>query len=312
MTQRYCANNTEIVIVLENMSIEPLPCPDGSAEILGESIDSPSMLVDIKDKLWNGCINVRVTLEMESKLLQFLFTAYRNSYVPVFLPDIVAYFQHYLPDLCHFPVWLEYENVPVKWHLPIGIMYDCLHLPSSSPDDRNEWKLSLRYGEYPEEHLIPFKNTSDYIGSLKEVVVNQLKQSCFALNGNSKNIMNLSESKSNELCQSIVNHNLKSYAAINKRIVPPLSKIHKIPVKIIIPGFASTVQAPVYPNSNGKVTTLSDVLHQQLPEIFKNDLGVPYIHGIPVENLVHTPIVKVWDLFKHLDNFLYITVILQH
>lgn len=284
---------------------------ENNDEITEKQEDHQGLVVDIKDKLWNGCVNVRVRFVTGAGNAEFLFPAFRMSYLPCFFPSIVRYFQHYKLDLGTTPIWLEYEDVPLKWHLPVGLLYDYLHLPSASSESRHEWILTLRYGEYPSEHLIPFKEGTDYIGTLKEVVVNQLKQSCFVLNGNSKNIMNLSESKSIELWESIQIHNLKYYSSINKRIVPALSKIHKVPVKIVIPGFASTIQAPVFPRKNDKMTTLGDILYENLPEIFDSNLGIPYIHGIAVENAMDAPIVEVWDLFKHLDNFLYIIVILQ-
>mmetsp|Transcript_269 Transcript_269/g.335 ORF Transcript_269/g.335 Transcript_269/m.335 type:complete len:292 (-) Transcript_269:1018-1893(-) len=284
-------------------------------------MQSSNELIEIKDKLWNGSINIKILMEDDNNKdpKEFLITAYRNSYFPIYFPSVIAYFEHYNERIKCMPVWLEYETVPVKWNLPIGALYDLLHLPSIIQDrEDSSWTLKLRFSDdYPMDQVIPFiytneDNSINYNRLLKEVIVNQLKQSCFVINGNSKPIMNLSEKDSDELWNAIRTHNLKLFDKMNKKIIPIRKRFQKLPVKIYIPGSATIIHAPIYPYSEtGEAILLKNILDEYLPDLMNNNdkLGSIYIHGINVESIINKEIINVWDLFKHLDNFLYIIVL---
>ena len=279
-------------------------------------------LIEIKDKLWNGSINVRILMGDDNieDPKEFLITVYRNSYFPIYFPSVITYFQKYNEKIKYVPVWLEYETVPIKWNLPIGVLYDVLHLSSIIQNrEDSSWTLKLRFSDdYPTDQVIPFTytdvdNSVNYNKLLEEVVVNQLKQSCFVINGNSKPIMNLSEKDSDELWNSIRTHNLKSFNQINKKIIPLQKKFQKLPVKIYIPGSSTIIHAPIYPyRVSGEAVLLKDILEEHFPDLMSNNnetLGSIYIHGINVEAIINKDIINVWELFRHLDNFLYIIVL---
>ncbi|ABN65685.2 predicted protein [Scheffersomyces stipitis CBS 6054] len=276
-----------------------------------------SDIIEIKAKLWNGHINLRVVLAYKDQKVEYLCTIYRNSYITLKLPAIVEYFSAFVQGLSSKQLWFEYEGVPIKWNLPVGLLYDYLHLPSllGNFESSSSWTVYLRYDDYPSDYIIPFiykkdDGTVDFDRSLKEVIVNQLKQSCFVLNGNSKPIMSLSEANSIQLWVSIVDHNLSAYTSINKKIVPK-DKAQKIPVRIFIPGTTTIVQAPIYPYGEEEPTSMRDVLSLHLPHLFaeREAIALPYIHGIDTQSLLDEPLLKTWEIFKHLDNFLYVVVI---
>ncbi|KAK6457879.1 autophagy protein Apg5-domain-containing protein [Scheffersomyces xylosifermentans] len=299
-------------------------------------VSAASELIEIKARLWNGYINVRILLydyednesgprsenarENTKKPKEFLCRIYRFSYLTLQLPNIIQYFQDFQPELAQRQLWFEYEGVPVKWNLPVGFLYDFLHLPSVVGDiegsSGRSWTLVLRTQEYPSEYIIPFiyKNhdsAPDYDRCLKEVIVNQLKQSSFVLNGNSRSIMSLSETNSAKLWNSIKTHNLPVYESVNKKILPK-DRAQRLPIKIYIPGTATIIQAPISPTKEDKTTSLRDVLETHLPHLFgpKNgNIAVPYIQGVDAGSLLDESLQTTWEIFKHLDNFLYIVVI---
>lgn len=303
-------------------------------------------LAQIKHRVWEGTINVRVVLEYtpnvssesssgspspsgadtESLLSvkEFLISVYRNSYVPTFLPLLVEYFSVYVEGLATIPVWLEYDETPLKWNLPVGVLYDTLTLPETNRrEDSNIWTLHLRFkDQYPKTTIIPFiytvtdddndSSVIDYAKSLHELMVNQLKQSCFVMNGTAKPMLNLSKEDSTKLWESIENHNLAHYNQVNKRICPlDTSLLLRVPVKVYIPGLGQTIQHPVSPfNVNGTPSTLRNVIEANIPQLNQvpDKKLTALIHGIIVDDMLDTPVIQFWDLFKYMDNFLHIVV----
>lgn len=261
---------------------------------------------EIKKKLWNGSINVKIILELPTENnLEYLLFIHRNSYFPIAFKEITRYFKSFTTiELSRFPIWLEYEEVPIKWNLPVGVLYDYLYLPARENTDC--WTLTMKYGQqYPLEHIIPFHERHpngevDYLTTLHQVLTNQLKQSCFVVNGTAKPIMQLSEDNSKQLWQSIVSRNLTSFVAINKKII---KSIGKIPIKIYIAGSPTVILAPI-----SKTQTLGEILNLHAPGFFK--LSHPFIQGINATPLLDVSLQEIWKLFKHLDNILYITLII--
>jgi autophagy-related protein 5 len=116
----------------------------------------------------------------------------RLSYLGLLLSKLYTFFEGSLinPDISPDDAWLEYEGVPLKWHYPLGLLYDLYSgaepvYPSDSsgkqhdsPEDEEKetlpWKLTLHYSNYPTDQLVKLdvegKHLHDlYIHSVKEV-----------------------------------------------------------------------------------------------------------------------------------------------
>lgn len=264
----------------------------------------------LKQRVWNGTINTQITFNDA----EFLLAVHRNSYFPLYLPEIVRFFSNVSGlDLASANCWLEYESVPLKWNMPTGVLYDLLYLPSA-PHNRT-WTLNLRStadnSQFPADDIIPYNQAAsapDYESLVSQVVINHLKQACYVTNGNSRAVLTLSEDDTRSLWHAIVNHDYGVYTAINRKILPKQTP-QRIPIKVYLAGSATMVQLPVAAaDEQNHPTTLHSVLASSLPQWFAHDTAKAYIHGIDVDVLYSEPVLDVWSQFRHLDNFLYIVV----
>lgn len=51
-------------------------------------------------------------------------------------------------------MWLEYDGQPVKWHLPIGVLFD-LYM---APDIQLPWNVTVHFEKFPEQQIYRFSN----------------------------------------------------------------------------------------------------------------------------------------------------------
>lgn len=264
----------------------------------------------VKKRVWEGAINIRIVFRESEYLLQI----HRNSYFPLYYASIAQFFSNVAGvDLTSTQVWLEYEDVPLKWNMPAGLLYDLLFL-SSHPSDQSSWTLTLRFEagstHYPKDHIIPFSHQGssfDYASLLSQVVINHIKQACYVISGNSRAFMSLSEHDTKALWSSIVGHDYGVYSSVVKKFLPSQPK--RVPIKLYVAGSATLIQAPVFPtNENGEPTTLRAVLLQWVPEMIANGARA-FVQGIDVDVLYDQSISDVWYTFQHLDHFLYIVVV---
>lgn len=275
-------------------------------------------LIDIKDKLWNGSINIKVEYDIGEKTFDYIFVAWRLSYFSLYFEQIARHFEYFEDGISKRPFWLQHDKHPVEWHLPIGLLYDTLASPQSVNKTKgNVWKLQLKTSEYPMNKLIPFlkhkpDETIDFEHEIRQCIVNRLKQSCFVLNGSSKKIMQLGENDSNNLWTAIKTHDLLLFSLVNHKIIPRESEIQKIPFVIYIPGYP-LLQVPVSLNTNER-PTLGDTLSQNevISQINSQSIQwVPFVHGLNIECMLNVDILTVWYLFRYLDNFIYLSITLK-
>jgi autophagy-related protein 5 len=92
--------------------------------------------------------------------------------LPLLLPRLHAFFRTSLIDSTVTPSdgWLSFEDVPLKWHLPAGLLFDLYSGAKDRLQDENDgdkstiavgdsiaeplpWKLTLHFSGWPEEQL---------------------------------------------------------------------------------------------------------------------------------------------------------------
>lgn len=142
----------------------------------------------------------------------------RLSYLPFLLPRVHAFFRTALitPDVPPHEGWFSFEGVPLKWHYPVGLLYDLFsgaNPASSTPlrgdqvphdrdigDEKLPWKIVLHFTEWPEEQLVQLDGEGKV---LHDAFINSVKEADFIRNGTAKGIMSLSKDDSTQLWRAV-------------------------------------------------------------------------------------------------------------
>ena len=115
------------------------------------------------------------------------------------------------PDLPAHEGWFSFENVPLKWHYPLGLLYDLFAGASPWPAQREEaassdqetslpWRLILHFTEWPDEQLVRLDADGKVI---HDAFINSVKEADFLRNGTAKGIMSLSKDDSTQLWTAV-------------------------------------------------------------------------------------------------------------
>ncbi|KAJ2598723.1 autophagy protein 5 [Coemansia sp. RSA 1804] len=118
-------------------------------------------------------------------------------------------------------MWFEYKKQPLKWHYPVGLLYDML-VSSNSSNDTTElpWALTLHVRKFPQPaKVVP--NPS--VQSMRDMVMAMIKEADFIRNGSTKRVMGLAKSDQMQLLDGIEDHSFEKFFAIHSTIVTTVS-----------------------------------------------------------------------------------------
>ncbi|KAF2454982.1 autophagy protein Apg5-domain-containing protein [Lineolata rhizophorae] len=164
--------------------------------------------------IWEGSIPLEIRLagaecrtfdDSDPYMIQYP----RLTYLPFLLPRLHAFFASALIDPSSAPSdgWFECDGVPLKWHYPVGLLYDLYAGAepfSQEAGDKNQdglpWRLVVHFSDWPDESLVK----PDAEGkTVHDAFVNSVKEADFLRNGTAKAVMSLSKEDSTNLWQSV-------------------------------------------------------------------------------------------------------------
>ena len=141
----------------------------------------------------------------------------RLSYLPFLLPRLHAFYNHILinPDVIPYDGWFSFEDVPLKWQYPLGLLYDLFsgaspsqgsgssasdHESAEEQEGKLPWRLTLHFSEWPEQALVRLDAEGKM---LHDAFINSVKEADFLRNGTAKGIMSLSKDDSTQLWNAV-------------------------------------------------------------------------------------------------------------
>ncbi|KAL8737790.1 MAG: hypothetical protein Q9181_001353 [Wetmoreana brouardii] len=300
--------------------------------------------ITLQDAIWDGSVPLDIRLSpSECRVYDqadpYLIQYPRLSYLPLLLPRLHAFFSSFLidPNVRSHEGWFSYENVPLKWHYPVGLLYDLFSGASpaqASNSDRDEhspprrqpsslpWQLTLHFTDWPGDQLVQ----PDAEGKvLHDAFINSVKEADFLRNGTAKGIMSLSKDDSTQLWTAVQEHKRSDFDPIfQKLLYAQGAPLRHIPLKVYLPsspsasepstGHLRIVQSLVTPFVQGtkEQQTIGTALHTLLPTLFPSRrtpiLAKPVLHGavVPMSAQVEGLLREA----AYLDGWLYVGLVM--
>ncbi|XP_072152484.1 autophagy protein 5 isoform X2 [Bemisia tabaci] len=188
----------------------------------------------------------------------------RLSYFPLVTDRVRKHFVKYI-DLAKqdLELWLEFNGVPLKWHYPIGVLFDLF-----LPDISLPWVITARFDKFPDNEILhcPSREAveSHFMSSVKEAD---------ALKHRGQVISVMQKKDHNQLWLGLQNDKFDQFWAINKKLMEMASgesEFKHIPIRFYC-GNNAFIQKLIRPiNDDGKRKTLRAVIEDIFPTEYSN------------------------------------------
>ncbi|XP_047414550.1 autophagy protein 5 isoform X2 [Sciurus carolinensis] len=168
---------------------------------------------DVLRDVWFGRIPTCFTLyqdeitEREAEPYYLLLP--RVSYLTLVTDKVKKHFQKVMRQEDISEIWFEYEGTPLKWHYPIGLLFDLLASSSALP-----WNITVHFKSFPEKDLLhcPSKDAIEahFMSCMKEAD---------ALKHKSQVINEMQKKDHKQLWMGLQNDRFDQFWAINRKLM---------------------------------------------------------------------------------------------
>ncbi|XP_030055031.1 autophagy protein 5 isoform X1 [Microcaecilia unicolor] len=285
---------------------------------------------DVLRDIWFGRIPACFTLyqdeltEREAEPYYLLLP--RISYLMLVTDKVKKHFQKVMRPEDISEIWFDYEGTPLKWHYPVGVLFD-LHASNTGLP----WNITVHFKNFPER---------DLLHCLSKDVIEAHFMSCVkeadALKHKGQVINEMQKKDHKQLWMGLQNDKFDQFWAINRKLMEyPAGEdgFRYIPFRIYQAiserPFIQKLFRPVA--VDGQPHTLGDLIREVCPSAVacEGQLGQKYtsefhgctapytdgekfqvvIHGI--EPMLETPLQWLSEHLSYPDNFLHISILPQ-
>lgn len=278
---------------------------------------------EIRRLIWEGALNVQITLkpslligDADPRDYTLNLRLPRETYIAIYLRTIVDRLRNYLrtdPDNEDQFVWLECQGVPVYWNYPVGILYDSM--TGLNPSDRdccsdgflNVWKLELAQGSQLPPGVIPFGSDLQMV---RTYWMQQWKQSCYVLNGSSKQMMSLSMQDTQKFWDALIVRDQNAFRQVASKIIP--AKPRRIPICIhqSLPKMQMFQPIVTGYKPDGSRMQLQDLMMEQFSSLFMDTNSLSKVVSNGIEIPLTLDLLDVYARFMSLDGYLHLSLCL--
>ncbi|KAJ1914496.1 autophagy protein 5, partial [Tieghemiomyces parasiticus] len=187
--------------------------------------------------VWHGKLPIQISLAKEDRAALlgraspssppvYYVMAHRCSYLSLITDDVKAWLEaleRAAPDRPSFikptQVWYAFNGAPLKWHYPIGLLYDLhsiRHPPgtvSAKPicTTKLPWTITVHLTNFPADRLLrnPSRDTTHHY------FMAQYKEAEFMRTGSTKRVMNLPREDQDRLWAGLTTAEFETFWAVN-------------------------------------------------------------------------------------------------
>lgn len=257
---------------------------------------------EILRQIWDGKIPMSFSLaqdEVDGERPDSIYLlAPRQSYLPLVTDKVSKHLAQFVDKEKAGEIWFEYEGQPLKWHYPIGVIYDLYAAEGALP-----WLITVHFQNFPEEEIMHCPNKdvveSHFMSMVKEAD---------ALKHRSQVINAMQKKDHKQMWLGVANDKFDQFWPVNKKLMENSGdeKFKYIPFRIY------QVDCPVVQKlfrpytEEGNENTLADLLSTALPYI--DDVSSLQVMTQGIEPPLETPIIWLAEHLSYPDNFLHICV----
>eukprot|EP00128_Syssomonas_multiformis_P006509 Colp12_sorted_trinity150504_noHs@32804 len=278
--------------------------------------------LSIIKKVWEGKIAVTFTLSPDEAVTEpvepFYMVIPRMNYLPFIVDTVKAHFKPAHPSIqtpgdTNARLWFSYDGVPLKWHFPVGLLFDLL---GPSVSGSLPWHIFVHFDNYPENELL-HSTGSD---ALESYYMSTLKEADCIRHGSVKNVSSLQKLEQKQLWNGLKNGDFEKFASIHEKLLrnDEDTKLRSIPFRIHRPSqpVLQDIFAPY--DTEGNPRSFGDLLSTVLSDKFPSgdtkawaDEGSYGQWRVLVQGFTppaETPALWLSDCCSYPDNFLNIVV----
>ncbi len=194
----------------------------------------------------------------------------RQTYFPLVLDKVQRHFSDSVStSLKQNEVWLDYNGTPLKWHYPVGLLYDLYaNEANSNTSDNLPWTVNVHFSDYPADMM-------QYTGKeMVEAYFMSTVKEADALKHKGKIVNEMLKKDHKQLWYGVQNDKFEQFWTVNKKLMEACGDVstgcfRNIPFRLY-ENDKAFIQKNFEPVSEtGKKKTLGDLLEVIYGEAYK-------------------------------------------
>ncbi|KAL5483676.1 hypothetical protein EMCRGX_G020081 [Ephydatia muelleri] len=282
----------------------------------------------VRKEVWDGKIPVCFTVddrELSASIKKTPEPCYmlvrRVTYFSMFYEKLEKLFAKETSAAVGDEMWLSSEEIPLKWHYPVGVLYDLYgnHLP---------WNITVHFKNFPEDEILHCQGNEP----VKTYFVSKLKEADY-LKHKLEVFKELTQEDTAQLWHGFLQDQYSEFWGVNKKFMLNSRSVSEpfknIPFCIYREGqpvfqklIASVVAQSAAADNNKEAEVQNQLQRQQTLEdllrLYDSNLSftqesgehcplVHFIHGIEVP--LSVPLQWLSENMSYPDNFLHICIV---
>lgn len=174
---------------------------------------------EVLREVWQGRIPTAFTLyqddvEVTGQPDPYYLMLPRLSYISIINDKVRRHFSRFLSETDQSgEMWFDFQGTPLKWHLPVGVLYDQICVISSEPV-LPPWSITVHFGSFPQSEILKWDTKevieSHFMSCIKEA--DQIKHG-------GKVVSSMQKKDHNQLWQGLHNDKFDQFWAVNRRLM---------------------------------------------------------------------------------------------